>query len=364
MAGVKLISINKKYDNGYHAVKDVSLDIADKEFMILVGPSGCGKTTTLRMIAGLETISEGDLFIGDKRVNDISPKDRDIAMVFQNYALYPHMTVYENMAFGLKLRKRPKQEIDEQVRKAAAILGIEEMLTRKPKQLSGGQRQRVALGRAIVRHPQVFLMDEPLSNLDAKLRVQMRSELIKLHYELGTTFIYVTHDQTEAMTMGTRICVMNKGVIQQIATPNEIYNHPANLFVAGFIGSPAMNTLEAHLKEGDGQPVLHFAGAVITVRKPEFHRDRWSPHAGKAVVLGVRPEDITLCGPQEPGAIAGRVDVTEFMGAELFVNIQAGDVTLVAKVRPDQPVKMGDAVHFRFDPTKLHLFDKETENAL
>lgn len=364
MAGVRLIGINKKYENGYHAVKDVNLEIADKEFMVLVGPSGCGKTTTLRMIAGLETITEGDLLIGDNKVNDVSPKDRDIAMVFQNYALYPHMTVYENMAFGLKLRKRPKQEIDEQVRKAAAILGIEEMLTRKPKQLSGGQRQRVALGRAIVRHPQVFLMDEPLSNLDAKLRVQMRSELIKLHYELGTTFIYVTHDQTEAMTMGTRICVMNKGVIQQIATPNEIYNNPANLFVAGFIGSPAMNTVEAVLKNVSEEAVLSFCGADMPVRKPEFGKDRWASYSGRTVVLGVRPEDIALCGADAPGAIAGRVDVTEFMGAELFVTIQAGDAALVAKVRPDQPVRMGDAVHFRFDPAKLHLFDKETENAL
>jgi multiple sugar transport system ATP-binding protein len=364
MAGVKLTNINKKYDNGFHAVKDVNLDIADKEFMILVGPSGCGKTTTLRMIAGLESISEGDLLIGDARVNDISPKDRDIAMVFQNYALYPHMTVYENMAFGLKLRKRPKSEIDDRVKKAAAILGIEEMLTRKPKELSGGQRQRVALGRAIVRHPQVFLMDEPLSNLDAKLRVQMRAELIKLHYELGTTFIYVTHDQTEAMTMGTRICVMNKGVIQQIATPNEIYNHPANLFVAGFIGSPAMNTLDATLAEQEGRLTVHVNGAAVGCQKPDFGRERWTEHLGKPLVLGVRPEDISLCSAQDEGALAGQVDVTEFMGAELFINIKAGEATLVAKVRPEQQVKMGDSIWFRFDPTRLHLFDKETEKAL
>lgn len=364
MAGVKLTNINKRYENGFHAVKNVNLDIADKEFMVLVGPSGCGKTTTLRMIAGLETISEGELLIGDKRVNDVSPKDRDIAMVFQNYALYPHMTVYENMAFGLKLRKRPKQEIDEQVKKAAAILGIEEMLVRKPKELSGGQRQRVALGRAIVRHPQVFLMDEPLSNLDAKLRVQMRAELIKLHYELGTTFIYVTHDQTEAMTMGTRICVMNKGVIQQIATPNEIYNHPANLFVAGFIGSPAMNTLPVTLKDQDGQAAILVNGSTLISQKPGFGKERWEGFIGKPLMLGVRPEDIVLCGQDEAGALPGRVEVTEFMGAELFITISAADTTLVAKVRPEQQVKMGDSIWFRFDPTRLHLFDKETENAL
>ncbi len=364
MAGVKLMGINKKYENGFHAVKDVNLDIADKEFMVLVGPSGCGKTTTLRMIAGLESISGGDLLIGDAKMNDVSPKDRDIAMVFQNYALYPHMTVYENMAFGLKLRKRPKKEIDERVKKAADILGIEDLLVRKPKELSGGQRQRVALGRAIVRHPQVFLMDEPLSNLDAKLRVQMRAELIKLHYELGTTFIYVTHDQTEAMTMGTRICVMNKGVIQQIATPHEIYNHPANLFVAGFIGSPAMNTMDVTVTDQDGQAAILVNGSSLVCQKPDFGKDRWEKSVGKPLVLGVRPEDITLCGASDAGALAGRVDVTEFMGAELFITIAVKDTTLAAKVRPDQHVKMGDNIWFRFDPTRLHLFDKETENAL
>lgn len=364
MAGVKLTNINKKYENGFHAVKDVSLDIADKEFMVLVGPSGCGKTTTLRMIAGLETISEGELRIGETMMNDISPKDRDIAMVFQNYALYPHMTVYENMAFGLKLRKQPKAEIEDRVKKAAAILGIEDMLTRKPKELSGGQRQRVALGRAIVRNPKVFLMDEPLSNLDAKLRVQMRAELIKLHYELGTTFIYVTHDQTEAMTMGTRICVMNKGVIQQIATPNEIYNYPANLFVAGFIGSPAMNTMSAVLKERGEQASVDVNGTEIIIRKPDFAKPRWEKYIDKPVVLGVRPEDIAVCSEGDSGAIAGKVDVTEFMGAELFINITSGESTLVAKVRPEQQVKMGDTIWFRFDPAKLHLFDKESENAI
>lgn len=364
MAGVKLTNINKRYENGFHAVKDVNLDIADKEFMVLVGPSGCGKTTTLRMIAGLESISDGELLIGDAKMNDISPKDRDIAMVFQNYALYPHMTVYENMAFGLKLRKRPKQEIDDRVKKAAAILGIEEMLVRKPKELSGGQRQRVALGRAIVRHPQVFLMDEPLSNLDAKLRVQMRAELIKLHYDLGTTFVYVTHDQIEAMTMGTRICVMNKGVIQQIATPNEIYNHPANLFVAGFIGSPAMNTMEITLKDLNGKAAIQVNDSTLMCQKPDFEKARWEKFIGKPLVLGIRPEDIALCNEGDEGALAGRVDVTEFMGAELFITIAVKDTTLVAKVRPEQDVKMGDSIWFRFDPTRIHLFDKETENAL
>lgn len=364
MAGVKLTNINKTYDNGFHAVKDVNLDIADKEFMILVGPSGCGKTTTLRMIAGLESITEGELLIGEAKMNDVSPKDRDIAMVFQNYALYPHMTVYENMAFGLKLRKRPKQEIDDRVKKAAAILGIEDLLVRKPKVLSGGQRQRVALGRAIVRNPQVFLMDEPLSNLDAKLRVQMRAELIKLHYELGTTFVYVTHDQIEAMTMGTRICVMNKGEIQQIATPNVIYNHPANLFVAGFIGSPAMNTMDATLKDQNNEAAILVNGSTLICKKPEFEKNRWENFIGKPLVLGIRPEDITLCNEGDAGALAGLVDVTEFMGAELFINIKAGDAILVAKVRPEQQVKMGDRIWFRFDPTRLHLFDKETEKAL
>jgi len=364
MAGVTLQGIQKIYDNGYHAVHDVNLEIADKEFMVLVGPSGCGKTTTLRMIAGLESISEGDLLIDGKKVNDVSPKDRDIAMVFQNYALYPHMSVYDNMAFGLKLRKRSKSEIDEQVKKAATILGITDQLQKKPKELSGGQRQRVALGRAIVRHPKVFLMDEPLSNLDAKMRVQMRAELIKLHFDLKTTFIYVTHDQTEAMTMGSRICVMNKGLIQQVAEPAEIYNHPANLFVAGFIGSPAMNTMAAQIFEEEGKPVIKTGETTIINQLPNFGPDRWKNSIGRELVLGVRPEHVSLCKENEPTAMSGRVEVTEFMGSELFISIAHNGATITAKLRAEENVQMGNTVWFRFDPTRLHLFDKETENAL
>ena len=364
MAGVKLINISKRYENGIYAVKDINLDVADKEFMVLVGPYGCGKTTVLRMIAGLDTITEGEILIGDDKMSDISPKCRDIAMVFQNYALYPHMTVYENMAFGLKLRKQPTSEIEKQVMKAAVLLGIEDILTWKPKELSGGQRQRVALGRAIIRHPKVFLMDEPLKHLDASIRVQMRSELIKLHGELGTTFIYVTLDQAEAMTLGTRVCVMNKGVIQQIATPQVIYDYPANLFVAGFIGSPAMNTMEVVLKEQDGQAAVDVNGTRIIMQMPDYAKERWVKHIDKCLVLGVRPENISICGESDPGALSGRVESAEFIGAELFITIASGDITLVAKVRPEQQVKMGDSIWFRFDPTRLHLFDKETEIAI
>ena len=290
MASLSLKNVCKVYPNGFVAVKDFNLEIEDKEFIIFVGPSGCGKSTTLRMIAGLEEISSGELWIGDKQVNDVEPKDRDIAMVFQNYALYPHMSVYDNMAFGLKLRKVPKAEIDKQVHEAAKILDIEHLLDRKPKALSGGQRQRVAMGRAIVRKPKVFLMDEPLSNLDAKLRVQMRIEISKLHQRLQTTIIYVTHDQTEAMTLGTRIVVLKDGIIQQVDTPQNLYNAPQNVFVAGFIGSPQMNLIDAKLVKNGDDMVLMFGSN--SVKLPKTKADKLGDYVGKTVVMGIRPEDL------------------------------------------------------------------------
>jgi len=362
MAGLKLNKINKIYPNGFHAAKDVELKIEDKEFMVLVGPSGCGKTTTLRMIAGLEEISHGELFIGETVVNDVPPKDRDIAMVFQNYALYPHMTVYDNMAFGLKLRKQSKTEIDQRVTNAAQILGIEPLLTRKPKQLSGGQRQRVALGRAIVRNPKVFLMDEPLSNLDAKLRVQMRSELIKLHHELATTFVYVTHDQTEAMTMGTRICVMNAGEIQQVDNPHTIYEKPVNMFVAGFIGAPQMNFIDGTVKEDGGSVYLEVNGSRVDVAKDRADVIKSKGYVGKEVAVGIRPESIIL--NKDDSGIAGQISVTELLGAESILYINTQGKELVGRVDPDVGLKIGDKVNFTFAPDKLHFFDKETESSI
>ncbi len=362
MAGLKLNKINKIYPNGFHAAKDVELKIEDKEFMVLVGPSGCGKTTTLRMIAGLEEISSGDLYIGDNVVNNIPPKDRDIAMVFQNYALYPHMTVYDNMAFGLKLRKQSKAEIDQRVKNAAQILGIEQLLDRKPKQLSGGQRQRVALGRAIVRNPKVFLMDEPLSNLDAKLRVQMRSELIKLHHELATTFIYVTHDQTEAMTMGTRICVMNAGEIQQVDSPHTIYEKPVNMFVAGFIGAPQMNFTDALVKEDGSKVYLEINGVPVALASDKGEALKSKGYAGKEIVVGIRPEHIHL--DAEGPKMEGKVTVTELLGAELILYIGTSGKELIGRVDPDAGLKIGDKVEYTFAPDKMHLFDKETEKSI
>ena len=363
MAGLQLTQINKVYPNGFHAVKGIDLEIEDKEFMVLVGPSGCGKTTTLRMIAGLEDISDGDLKIGENTVNNVPPKDRDIAMVFQNYALYPHMTVYDNMAFGLKLRKQPKTETDGRVKRAAQILGIEQLLDRKPKQLSGGQRQHVALGRAIVRNPKVFLMDEPLSNLDAKLRVQMRSELIKLHKELATTFIYVTHDQTEAMTMGTRICVMNGGIIQQVADPHTIYEKPANLFVAGFIGAPQMNFMDATVVEDEGKVAVNIGGTTVIMGDERGKIVKEKGYIGKEVVVGIRPEHIAVV-PQGDHALKGTVEVTELLGSEVILYISMGGKELIGKVEPDVGVKMGDKVSFSFNPDKIHVFDKETEQSV
>ncbi len=366
MASLELKNIYKRYSGGVTAVSDFNLSIADKEFVILVGPSGCGKSTTLRMIAGLEEISEGELYIGDKLVNDIAPKDRDIAMVFQNYALYPHMSVYENMAFGLKLRKTPKDEIKKRVQEAARILGIEAYLERKPKALSGGQRQRVALGRAIVREPKVFLMDEPLSNLDAKLRVQMRTEISKLHQRLQTTFIYVTHDQTEALTMGTRIVVMKDGIIQQVDSPQELYNHPVNMFVAGFIGSPQMNFCDAVIAQEGNDTFVKFG--TNSIKLTDAKAAKVKDYIGKEVVMGIRPEDMyddsdslakfsgTVC--------TANVDVTELMGAETYLYLVIDDINFVARVKPDTTSERNQTISICMDPEKIHIFDKETEKAI
>ena len=371
MATVSLKGIKKIYDNKVTAVHDFNLEIADKEFIVLVGPSGCGKSTTLRMVAGLEEISEGDLFIGDKRMNDVEPKDRDIAMVFQNYALYPHMTVYENMAFSLKLKKVDKAEIDKKVREAAEILDITQYLDRKPKALSGGQRQRVAIGRAIVRNPKVFLMDEPLSNLDAKLRNQMRAEIIKLRQRIDTTFIYVTHDQTEAMTLGDRIVIMKDGFIQQIGTPQEVFDHPANIFVAGFIGMPQMNFFDAKLiREGDKYQI-QCHGATMAVTDEIAAGLKANNVESKDVTLGIRPVHITFAPQADSTTIKGTVDVSEMMGSEvhLHVNADGKDVVLVVpttdlEARHRSGIPYGSEVYFTFRPELIHLFDPETERNL
>ena len=365
MASLSLKNVCKVYPNGFEAVKNFNLEIADKEFIIFVGPSGCGKSTTLRMIAGLEEISGGTLKIGDKVVNDVEPKDRDIAMVFQNYALYPHMTVYDNMAFGLKLRKVPKDQIDKAVREAARILDLEKLLDRKPKALSGGQRQRVAMGRAIVRNPKVFLMDEPLSNLDAKLRVQMRIEISKIHQRLGATIIYVTHDQTEAMTLGTRIVVMKDGVVQQVDTPQHLYEQPGNLFVAGFMGSPQMNFLDAQIAEKGGDLIAKVGeyDIVIPAAKAKVLKD--GGYVGKTVVLGIRPEDIhdsqmfIEASPSAP--MTSTVKVYELLGAEVFLYFDVNGTQVTARVDPRTNSKTGDTIKFAFDMEKSHFFDKETE---
>jgi multiple sugar transport system ATP-binding protein len=370
MASLSLKGIYKKYAGNVVAVSDFNLDIEDKEFIILVGPSGCGKSTTLRMIAGLEEISEGELYIGDRLVNDVAPKDRDIAMVFQNYALYPHMTVFENMAFGLKLRKTPKDEIKKRVEEAARILDIAHLLDRKPKALSGGQRQRVALGRAIVREPQVFLLDEPLSNLDAKLRAQMRTEISKLHLRLGTTFIYVTHDQTEAMTMGTRIVVMKDGFIQQVDSPQNLYSKPCNLFVAGFIGSPQMNFIDAKVADKGGKIGLEFGTATkYFVELPEAKLNATvKASLGKEVILGVRPEQIhdeeMFLSAATTGIVECKVDVTEMMGAETYLYLDLEGINLTARVSPRSTAKPGDTIKVAIDVNNIHIFDKETERAI
>ena len=365
MSSVSLKHIYKKYSGGVTAVSDFDLEVEDKEFLVLVGPSGCGKSTTLRMIAGLEEISEGELYIDGKLCNDVPPKERDIAMVFQNYALYPHMTVYENMSFGLKLRKTPKDEIKRRVDEAAKILEIEHLLDRKPAALSGGQRQRVALGRAIVRDPKVFLLDEPLSNLDAKLRAQMRTELTKLHTKLDTTFIYVTHDQTEAMTMATRIVVLKDGFIQQVSTPQDLYENPKNLFVATFIGSPQMNTMQGTLSDEGGKTYVTFGEAKLPLpdsigRKPEV-----LAYVGKDIVLGIRPEsvhdeDIYLREYPEY-TFECDVDATELMGSETYLYLLSGDQSFTARVDPKSQAKAGDRIKIAFEMERCHLFDEETE---
>ncbi|HEY3316024.1 MAG TPA: ABC transporter ATP-binding protein [Bacillota bacterium] len=361
MARVVLESVTKKFGETT-AVDAVSLEIRDHEFMVLVGPSGCGKSTTLRMVAGLEEVTDGGVYIGDRRVNDVAPKDRDIAMVFQNYALYPHMNVYENMAFGLKLRRVPKAEIDRRVREAAQTLGLGGLLARRPRELSGGQKQRAALGRAIVREPVVFLMDEPLSNLDAKLRVQMRAEIIQLHHRLETTVIYVTHDQTEAMTMGDRIAVMKDGRIHQVAPPREIYEHPANMFVAGFIGTPPMNFLNCRVA-GD-----QLVTGDATLPIPAGRRAGLRAYDGGQVVLGLRPEDVSISPGQlaRPGigVIEGRVSFIEPLGAEVIVHLATGDQALTARVPPDGTPSYGQSLPAALRLDRCHLFDPGSELAI
>ena len=363
MAQVNLENVWKQFDSVV-AVRDVSLTINDKEFVVLVGPSGCGKSTTLRMVAGLEEITKGTIKIGERVVNDVPPKDRDIAMVFQNYALYPHMSVYDNMAFGLKLRKFPKAEIQQRVQEAAVLLGIQELLQRKPRALSGGQRQRVAVGRAIVRKPQVFLFDEPLSNLDAKLRVAMRAELKKLHDRLQATVIYVTHDQVEAMTMGDRIVIMKDGLIQQVGAPLEVYAHPQNQFVAGFIGSPAMNFIPCTVSSKDGQ--LFFTNPGLNLVVPSSRAKALAAYAGKPVTMGVRPEELREATPQDPAntVFDAMVEVVEPIGHEIYLDVQAGPVELIARVSPDTPAKVGQKIKLAATVEKLHAFDPQTEKAI
>ncbi|MDP3487186.1 MAG: sn-glycerol-3-phosphate ABC transporter ATP-binding protein UgpC [Bacillota bacterium] len=361
MADVKLVNVFKKFGD-VTAVNDVSLEIKDHEFIVLVGPSGCGKSTTLRMVAGLEDITQGEIYIGERFVNEVAPKDRDIAMVFQNYALYPHMNVFENMAFGLKLRKMAKSDIAQKVKEAAAILGLEQLLHRKPKELSGGQKQRVALGRAMVREPAVFLMDEPLSNLDAKLRVQMRLEIIKLHQRVNTTTIYVTHDQVEAMTMGDRMVVMNNGLVQQVGTPDGIYNHPANIFVAGFIGSPAMNFLRGTYNVKDGKAFVTDERGNYNIPLPN---EVEHPVTAEQVILGIRPNDIILLeeGQDSPQALNAVVDVVEAMGSEIYCYMKVGSQNITARFSPEHKLAIGQHVRIALRPHKMHLFDNESEQA-
>ena len=367
MASLSLKNVCKVYPNGFEAVKDFNLDVEDKEFIIFVGPSGCGKSTTLRMIAGLEEISSGELIIDGKVVNDVEPKDRDIAMVFQNYALYPHMTVFDNMAFGLKLRKVPKDEIKAKVEEAARILDLEKLLDRKPKALSGGQRQRVAMGRAIVRNPKVFLMDEPLSNLDAKLRVQMRSEIASLHNRLGATIIYVTHDQTEAMTLGTRIVVLKDGVIMQVDSPQKLYNEPNNLFVAGFIGSPQMNFVDADVEANGDSASLKVAGQTIPLPPAKSKKLIEGGYAGKTVTFGIRPEDVydsEMFIETAKCTFESTIKVYELLGAEVYLYFDLAEFPITARVDSRTTARPGDTVKFAFDVEKIHVFDKETEQII
>ncbi len=368
MASLSLRHIYKKYPGGVTAVSDFNLEIKDKEFLVLVGPSGCGKTTTLRMIAGLEEITEGELFIGDRLVNDVAPKDRKIAMVFQNYALYPHMSVFENMSFGLKLNKTPKEEIKRRVEEAARILDITHLLDRKPKALSGGQKQRVALGRAIVRNPAVFLLDEPLSNLDAKLRATMRTELTLLHSRVGTTFVYVTHDQVEAMTMATRIVVMKDGLIQQVDTPQTLYDNPCNLFVAGFIGTPRMNTIEGTLVKKGSDVYFNFEGVSLKLPEDKASNPAIAEYIGKTVIAGLRPETLSdseaLVAANPDSSFDVDVEVTELMGAEIYLYLKKGEVDLIARVASRSKSRAGDKIKLYVDMSRLHIFDKDTEKCI
>jgi len=365
MAELKFRDINKVYDNGVQAVFDFNLDVKDKEFIVFVGPSGCGKSTTLRMVAGLEEITSGELYIDDKLVNDTAPKDRNIAMVFQSYALYPHMTVYDNMAFGLKLRKMPKDEIERRVKNAADILGLDEYLDRKPKALSGGQRQRVALGRAIVRDAKVFLMDEPLSNLDAKLRVQMRAEIIKLHERIETTTIYVTHDQIEAMTMASRIVVMKDGYIQQVGAPKDIYDNPANVFVGGFIGTPAMNFVYGKI---DPKGYFISEGLKVEVPKAKIELLKEKGYEGKEVIMGIRPEDIhddnIVLETYPNSQVKFKVDVAELLGAETNIYAKVGNHDVIARVDARADINIGDDITLAFDMNKVHFFDMDSEERI
>ncbi|HWM18327.1 MAG TPA: sn-glycerol-3-phosphate ABC transporter ATP-binding protein UgpC [Ilumatobacteraceae bacterium] len=381
MGNIVLNEIDKVYDNGFHAVHKLSLDVADGEFLVLVGPSGCGKSTALRMIAGLETITSGELRIGDKVVNDLEPKDRDIAMVFQSYALYPHLTVRDNIAFALKLKKMPKNEINERVEKAARILELTENLDRKPGQLSGGQRQRVAMGRAIVRQPQAFLMDEPLSNLDAKLRVQMRAEVSKLQHTLNVTTVYVTHDQIEAMTMGDRVAVLSRGILQQVGTPQDLYDHPDNLFVGAFIGSPQMNLLEATVSSNGGGTTLKFGSSTLTVPASVLAKaPSLAGHDGRRVAVGIRPEHLSVGTDGAADTISGVVDVREGLGSEVILHITTdavgvdtsaaentaatSDRVVVARVEPHATAQPGERASLTVDTSYLHVFDLETGLAL
>ena len=365
MASVTYEHVTKKFGE-VAAVNDLNIHVDDKEFLVLVGPSGCGKTTALRCLAGLEEISDGNIMIGDRVVNDVAPKDRDIAMVFQSYALYPHLSVYDNMAFGLKLRKVPKNEIKRRVEQAADTLGIKDLLNRKPRQLSGGQRQRVAVGRAIVREPKVFLFDEPLSNLDAKLRVQMRAEISKLHQQLQTTFIYVTHDQVEAMTMASRIAVINRGLLQQIDTPQNLYDVPDNVFVAGFMGSPAMNFFPAKLQKNNGKLLVDAGDFSVAI--PANRAKPYEAHTNKSIIFGIRPENIHDADfvPSNIHAekVTAKVDVTELMGNEIYLYLVSGKNTFVGRVDPRSKMRMGDKAQVAFDMDKIHIFDAETEKAI